>query len=88
MELLLCLIVVLLQNLPPHCQELEQITKPLLNHVSIGFHRHTHYTAFNNKADWYMMSTFFEGHIMKLIIECAMSMQTSHGLSSLLHPIF
>ena len=52
------------------------------NHVSTDFRRHTHYVAFDHKASWYTMSTLLEVCLMELNIECAMVMQTSHGLSS------
>ena len=58
-------------------EQLEQITKPLLNHVSMDFCRDTHYAAFNHKDAWCMMSSIFKGCIMKLIIACSVSMQTS-----------
>ena len=44
--------------------------------------------AFNPSTAWCMMSTIFEGCVMKLIIELGMLMQTSHSLLMLFASYF
>ena len=48
----------------------------------------THYAAFDQKTAWYMISSIFKGQVMEMIIECAMSMQRSHGLLTFPESLF